>query len=179
MKVDAKTEAKVEAHAVADLTMKAGDCCEGCQMNRGKRGCEGRVRGYMYMELEDAEYDALSARQLQSFSRQHHSKWVPGRICGCGFRGLVESILGRRFGAVVKIKSKCREQLSRSRVIDMCELRRGRRLSNLSAAAKPKVMLEVWWSLYLGEGLAQWSRSRAIVESSCHDQEPLSSASGH
>jgi len=86
------------------------------------------------MELEDAEYDALSARQLQSFSRQHHSKWVPGRICGCGFRGLVESILGRRFGAVVKIKSNCREQLS---------------------------------------------RSRAIVESSCHDQEPLSSASGH
>ena len=84
------------------------------------------------MELEDAEYDALSARQLQSFSRQHHSKWVPGRICGCGFRGLVESILGRRLGEVVKIN--CREQLS---------------------------------------------RSRAIVESSCHDQEPLSSASGH
>ena len=31
--------------------------------------------------------------------------------------------------------------------------------------------LEVWWSLYLGEGWAQWSRS--IVESSCQDQEQL------
>ena len=49
---------------MAGLTMKAGDCCKGYQMNR-KRGCEGRVRDYMYMELEDAEYDALSSRQLQ------------------------------------------------------------------------------------------------------------------
>ena len=53
----------------------------------------------------------------------------------------------------------------------MCELRRGRRLSNLSAAAKPKVMLKVWWSLYLGEGLAQWSRSGATAKSSGQDQE--------
>ena len=45
------------------LIMKAGDCYKGYQMNR-KRGCEGRVRDYMYMELEDAEYDALSSRQL-------------------------------------------------------------------------------------------------------------------
>jgi hypothetical protein len=37
MKVDAKTEAKVEAHAVADLTMKAGDCRKGYQMNRKKK----------------------------------------------------------------------------------------------------------------------------------------------
>ena len=38
MKVDAKTEANVEAHAVADLTtcMKAGDCYKGDQMNRKK-----------------------------------------------------------------------------------------------------------------------------------------------
>ena len=39
----------------------------------------------LHVLSEDAD-DALSARQLQSFSRQHHSKWVPGRNCGCGFR---------------------------------------------------------------------------------------------
>jgi hypothetical protein len=40
MKVDAKTEAKVEAHAVADLTMKAGDCRKGYQMNRKKEAAK-------------------------------------------------------------------------------------------------------------------------------------------
>ena len=40
----------------------------------------------LHVLSEDAD-DALSARQLQSFSRQHHSKWVLGRNCGCGFRG--------------------------------------------------------------------------------------------
>ena len=40
MKVDAKTKAKVEAHAVADLTTKAGDCCKGYQMNRKKEAAK-------------------------------------------------------------------------------------------------------------------------------------------
>ena len=83
MKVDAKREAKVEAHAVADLTMKAGDCCEGCQMNRGKRGCEGRVRGYMSMELEDEECEALSSRQLQGSA-------------GCSIRNVSEGAIVMR-----------------------------------------------------------------------------------
>ena len=48
MKVDAKTEAKVEAHAVADLTMKAGDCFKGYQMNRKKRLRRSSSRLHVY-----------------------------------------------------------------------------------------------------------------------------------
>ena len=65
------------------LIMKAGDCCKGYQMNR-KRGCEGRVRNYIYMELEDAEYDALISRQLQSSA-------------GCSIRDGSEDAIVTRF----------------------------------------------------------------------------------
>ena len=51
---------------------------------------------------------------------------------------------------------------------NMCELRRGRRLSNLSAAAKPKVMLKVWWSLYLG-----WSQRSCWSQRLLHSWEQL------
>ena len=68
---------------MADLTTKAGDCCKGYQMNR-KRGCESRVRDYMYMEFEDAEYDALSSRQLQSSA-------------GCSIRNGSEDAIVTRF----------------------------------------------------------------------------------